>query len=342
MAGQTVEVCVHEQINPQGLERLRNVKGIYITTVDYDPDGDDWELPVDTVGKIEVLFSGKAPSNLDAAKSLKLLQISSAGYNHLLGLDLPERGIRACNAAGVFDLPIAEWNIAMMINLARDLRGMVRHQEHGIWDRSPRFQREISKSVVGFWGYGGLARETARLCKALDMTVHVLARSGVKTRDETYVVPGHGDPDGKLPDKVFTPDQKKEFLGGLDFLIIAVPLTGQTRGMIGEEELHMLKPTACLLNPARGAIIQEEALVKALREQWLAAAALDTHYYYPMPADHPLWRFPNVIMTPHISGSSQTQTFGGRVWDIFVQNVERYVAGQNLLNVLTPKQLMEK
>jgi phosphoglycerate dehydrogenase-like enzyme len=103
--------------------------------------------------------------------------------------------------------------------------------------------------------------------------------------------------------------------------------------------LRALPHTAFVLNPARGPLIQEPALLRALQESWIAGAALDTHYYYPMPSDHPLWRFSNVIMTPHISGSSQSQHFAGRVWKIFVQNVERYVSGDPLLNELTPTQL---
>ena len=111
-------------------------------------------------------------------RALRLVQIASAGYTQLVGIGLPARGIRACNALGVFDVPIAEWNIAMMVNLLRDLRGMIRNQEHGVWDRDRRFQRELRGLTVGFWGYGGIARETARLAKALGMHVHVLTRVG--------------------------------------------------------------------------------------------------------------------------------------------------------------------
>ena len=103
--------------------------------------------------------------------------------------------------------------------------------------------------------------------------------------------------------------------------------------------MRLLRPTAYLLNPARGPIIQEKALLKALQEKWIAGAALDTHYHYPMPADHPLWRFPNVIMTPHISGSALSPYFLTRSWDIFTQNVERYLSGRPLLNELSQGQL---
>ncbi|MGY8673311.1 MAG: NAD(P)-dependent oxidoreductase, partial [Verrucomicrobiia bacterium] len=104
--------------------------------------------------------------------------------------------------------------------------------------------------------------------------------------------------------------------------------------------LRALRPTAYILNPARGPLIQEQALLQALREGLIAGAALDTHYHYPMPPDHPLWRMPNVIMTPHISGSSGSPTFLERVWDILVQNVGRLQNDEPLLNELTPQQLL--
>jgi phosphoglycerate dehydrogenase-like enzyme len=118
-----------------------------------------------------------------------------------------------------------------------------------------------------------------------------------------------------------------------------MPLTKATEGMIGERELQALPRTAYLLNPARGPIVREAALLRALRENWIAGAAIDTHYHYPMPPDHPLWGFPNVIFTPHISGSSLSPKFRIRLWEIFTLNLTRYAAGLPLLNELTPAQL---
>jgi phosphoglycerate dehydrogenase-like enzyme len=323
------------------LEKLKELPGVAVEVIPpIAAFGDEPRtLPATLLADTHILFSTDPPANLDDAPNLELLQIGSVGFTQLYGLDLPQRGIKACNARGVFDPTIAEWNIAMMINCLRDVRGMIRNGEHGIWDRDARFQRELRGLTVGIWGYGGIGRATARLAKAFGLKVHVLARNGVAAREETYLVPETGDPEGILPDKVFIAGQEHEFLAELDFLILSVPQTPQTIGMIGEAELKRLKPTAYVLNPARGPLIQEEALLKALRESWIAGAALDTHYYYPMPADHPLWRFPNVIMTPHVSGSDSSPHYQERVWDIFVQNVQRHLAGEPLLNELTPAQL---
>jgi phosphoglycerate dehydrogenase-like enzyme len=334
-----LKILVDLRVNEEGLRRLQALPGVRAELIETPEETGPRPLPAALLTDVDVLACTFPPSNVADLRALRLVQIASAGYTQLFGLGLAQRQVRACNALGVFDVPIAEWNIAMMDNLLRDLRGMIRNQEQGLWDRDIRFQRELRGLTVGFWGYGGIARETARLAKALGMRVHVLARGGVKSRAEVYRVPGTGDPDGSLPDRVFTVTQKDEFLGGLDFLVLAMPLTDASRGIIGEPELRALRPTAYVLNPARGPLIQEQALLQALREGWIAGAALDTHYHYPMPPDHPLWRLPNVIMTPHISGSSGSPFFLQRVWDIVVQNVERLQQGRPLLNELTPEQL---
>ena len=287
----------------------------------------------------DILFCTLPPTNFADLRRLRWLQLASTGYTQLFGLDLPARGIRATNARGCFDVPIAEWNLAMMVNLARDARQLIRNQEAAVWDRSAVFQREIRGLTVGLWGYGGIGRETARLARQLGLRVHVQTRAGIGPRHEVYGVPGTGDPAGVLPDRVFRAGEELEFLRDLDFLIVALPLTKATEGLIGERELRALPPRAFVLNPARGPIIQQEALLRALREKWISGAALDTHYHYPMPPDHPLWKFPNVIFTPHIAGSSLSPNFTRRLWEIFSLNLARFAAGEPLLNELTPAQL---
>jgi phosphoglycerate dehydrogenase-like enzyme len=173
----------------------------------------------------------------------------------------------------------------------------------------------------------------------MGLRVHVMSRRGVGPRRDFYFVPGTSDPEGVLPDRVFQAGEELEFLKELDFLVVALPLTKATEGLIGERELQALPRTAFVLNPSRGPIIRQEALLRALNEKWIAGAALDTHYKYPMPPEHPLWRFPNVIFTPHISGSSLSPRFRDRLWDIFALNLERYRRGEPLLNELTPAQL---
>ena len=329
-----VDVPVHEA----SLERLR-ARSIRVELV--EPREEVRPLPAELLRDVGILFCAFPPSNFADLQQLQWIQITSAGYGQLSGHDLPGRGIRATNGRGCFDVPIAEWNIAMIVNLARNLRGMIRNQEARIWERPAEFQREIRGLTVGIWGYGGIGRETARLARNLGMRVHVLARRGIGSAGEVYAVQGTGDPEGVLPHRVYIAGQEREFLSALDFLILAMPLTKSTAGLVGEEELRALPKTAFVLNPARGPLIREDALLRALREGWIAGAALDTHYHYPLPAEHPLWAFANVILTPHISGSSLSPRFRERIWDIFVQNVDRFLGGRPLLNELSPDRLRD-
>jgi phosphoglycerate dehydrogenase-like enzyme len=335
-------VLIDVPLSDEVMDRLSRQPGLELRVADpitETPISRSTELLRD----VSLLFCMLPPINIEDARSLEFIQISSAGYTQLVGLGLAERGVRAANALGVFDTAIAEWNVAMMVNLARDLRQMVRNQESGVWDRSAVFQREIRGATVGIWGYGGIGRETARLAKTLGQAVHVLELDGVKPRprDKVYGVPGTGDPEGVLPDRVFTLDQRLEFLRGLDFLILSMPMNKSNRGIVGADELRALPPHAFLLNPARGPLVDEQALLTALREGWIAGAALDAHFAYPLPPEHQLWQMGNVIMTPHISGSSQSPHYVTRIWDLFVQNLDRLQQGETLLNELSPEQLRD-
>lgn len=326
-------------LDEAAVRRLEALPGVTVQVL--PPQGRAWDLADDLLRGPEVLLCKRPPSNLERMADLKVMQLSTVGYEHLRPLELADRPLRVCNARGVFDTAIAEWNLAMMVALVRDLRGMLRNQEQGRWDRSPPFHQEVRGRVLGLWGYGGIGRETARLAKAFGMTIHAMTRAGVGPRHNTYAQPGTGDPDGVLPDRVFSTGEEGNFLSGLDFLVLALPHTRQSDGMIGEEQLRTLPRTAFLLNPARGPIIQEPALLRALGEGWIAGAALDTHFAYPLPPEHPLWRMANVILTPHISGADHSRAFPDRIADLFAQNVARFLEGRPLLNEITAREWHE-
>ena len=323
-----ISMALHPTAFARMQERLPAGAGVDVIPWTHQPEPG----PPEVLRDAEVLFCEYPPANFEECARLRWIQLNSVGFAQLYGLRLVERGIRATNARGVFDVPIAEWCIAMMVNLARDVPGMLRNQQGHVWDPDARFQGELRGATLGIFGYGGIGRETARLAKCLGVEVWVLARGPITRRERTYVVAGTGDPEGALPDRVFGPEEKLEFFSGLDYLVLAVPLTPQTRGIVGAAELAALPSRAAILNPARGPLIEEEPLVRALRERRIRAAALDTHYYYPLPPEHPLWELDNVILTPHISGSSQNPHFLDRIWEIFGANLDRYVAGEPLLN----------
>jgi len=332
-----IHILIDVPIEEAALAALREIPGLDVRITPFSESAR--ELPPDVIEDVDILFCTHPPSNFDDMKRVRWIQIASSGYTQLLPLDLPSVQVRATNARGCFDVPIAEWNIAMMVNLLRDVPQMLRNQHVHTWERSVKFTQEVRGMTLGLWGYGGLGRETARLAKLMGTRIHVLARRGVHPAPNIYRVPDTGDPEGILPDRVFPAEDAQQFLSKLDFLILAMPLTSLTDGLIGEKELQALPPSAFVLNPARGPIIQEQALLRALREGWIAGAALDTHYQYPLPPEHPLWSFPNVILTPHISGTSLPPIFRTRIWNLFLQNVRRFQQGDALLNELTDDQL---
>lgn len=301
------------------------------------------EMPPELLRGVDFMLCEFPPVNFDDFDQLKWIQLTSAGYDHMLQLPVLERGIRVTNGLGNFDIPIAEWNIMMMLIWQRDLPLQMANQDGKVWDRDARFQRDIFGSTIGFLGYGGIARETARLAKALHLEVWAMTRDGeVRPRPHTYCVHGSGDPEGILPDRVFAPAQMEAFMGGLDYFLVTLPLTPATAGLIGEKELRMLKPEAVLINPARANIIPQETFARCLRERWIRGASVDVHYAYPLPPDHPVWELPNLILTAHVSGSDASPHYLQRAHDIFAGNCERYARGDTLLNELTRDQLAGK
>jgi phosphoglycerate dehydrogenase-like enzyme len=215
-------------------------------------------------------------------RSLELIQIASAGYSQLIHLGLGGKGIRACNALGNFDVPIAEWNLAMMVNLARNLRGMIRNQESGVWNRSAVFQKEIRGSVLGIWGYGGIGRET-RLAKALGLQVHVMTRAGV-TRLMLTNSRALAMRKAFCLTRIFQTGQGEFLSGWTAWCCHAAHQTNE-----GVSENCAPASDSFPAEPGRGPLVQGRRLT-ALREGWIARAALDTHYAYHHSA-HPLWRF---------------------------------------------------
>ena len=336
----TILIDASIPIHEASFNKLKALPDIQIHAMPAEQNEEDWIVPENILKHIDILFTTFPPKNIMKMSKLRYVQIASSGYSQLYELSLADKGITACNARGCFDVPIAEWNLSMMINLRRNLREMIRNQEQGLWDRSGAFQQEIRGMTVGIWGYGGIGRETARVAKAFGLNVHVMSRQGIHPATSSIYVPaGTGDVGASLPDKVYLSGQEADFLAKLDFLILAMPLTKTTRGIIAEKELKALPETAFVLNPARGPLIKEQALIKALKEGWIAGAAIDTHYAYPLPSEHPLWQLPNVIMTPHISGSSLSAHFPERLWDIFLQNIELLSKLKPLLNELSQSQL---
>jgi phosphoglycerate dehydrogenase-like enzyme len=277
------------------------------------------ELP-DTDVLYAVRFS---PEDFRIAKQLKWLQLSSAGATHVLFPEMIESNILVTNSRGLYGVPIAEHVIGMMIMLARKLHEAYRYQLEGKWPRKEMFARypsfsELYGRTAGVIGLGDIGLAVAERAKALGMRV-------VATKRTVNVRPACIDEllgTGGLP----------KLLRDSDFVVIAAPLTPETQGLIGEKELHMMKPTAYIFNVGRGAIIQEAVLIRALKEGWIAGAGLDVTEVEPLPLESELLRLPNVILTPHYSGLRSCY------WDhalaIFKPNLAKFLRGEPLDNVV--------
>ena len=286
-------------------------------------------------GNEEILYGFMPPRNLAAAPRLKWVQLHSAGINHLGGHPILKSDIRITTSSGIHAVPIGEFAITLMLALARRVPRMVRMQDRGLWPEH-RWKTfvgtELRGKSLGIVGYGSIGRETARIAKqGFGMRILALTRGGDK-RDRGYHEPGVGDPEGTLPDAWFIRAQLNDLLAESDFVLISTPLTDETRNLIGAAELHAMKPTAFIVNIARGGIVGEAALVSALKEDWIAGAGLDVFEKEPLPAESELWKLQNALIAPHVSGA--TLHYDDRAAELFSENLRRYLNGETLLNLV--------
>ena len=265
----------------------------------------------------EVLYTGLVlPDLLDRAPGLKWIHLSSHGADHV-----PESVLKSnvviTTGQGGFTEAVAEHVMMLALMLAKQAPRFIRRQIAHRWDRS--------YSVTGLWrctmglvGLGSIGLRVAHLAKAFGMRVIGTRRTPIA---------------GALPDvdEAVSRDRLAYLLGESDFVALVLPSTPETKNLIDEKALRAMKHASCLINVSRGDIVDEPVLIRALREGWIAGAALDHFQTAPLPADSPLWDLENVVVTPRSAGaSSHTREDTLRV---FKENLERYVAGRPLLNV---------
>jgi phosphoglycerate dehydrogenase-like enzyme len=331
MSREPINILVALPVDPEWLGRLQaTVDDVVIDCIAPFPPGTT--LPVELLREQTILLADFAPKNVHAMTSLQWMQLGSAGYEQLAKMPLTEMGVQVTNASGVNDVAIAEWCVLMMLAFERDLPSMLELQAKGEWEGRVGFQSELRGRRVGIIGYGNIGRETGRLCAALGLELWAMSRNTISARPLRYAVPGTGDPDGLLPTRRFKLDQMAEFLPYLDYVILTVALNTSSRHLLAERELDLLPRSAVLLNPARAELVEEHALLRALRDGKIAGAALDSHYREPLPPRDPFWSQQNVLITPHISGSSGSPHYSGRVWELFSLNLGRFRRGEPLLN----------
>ncbi len=256
----------------------------------------------------------------EAAPKLKWIQLTSAGADRLLNSGFTEDGITVTTVSGLHATPIGEFVISAMLMWAKGAHRTMRAQLKHEWTRFA--PSELYGKTVGVVGIGHIGAEVGRLAKAFGCRVIATRRSATSITNEPYA------------DEIMPYAELPRLLAESDYVAVCVPLTPDTRGMIGETELRAMKPTAFLVNIARGPVIDEAALIVALRDGWIGGAALDVFEREPLPPDSPLWDLENAILTPHISGG--TEIYNQRAARIFADNLRRYLAGDPLENVVDP------
>ncbi|MGA2784982.1 MAG: D-2-hydroxyacid dehydrogenase [Candidatus Bathyarchaeia archaeon] len=284
-------------------------------------------------GDEEIFYGFMPPRNISKTPGLKWVQLHSAGIDHLNGHPILSNNVLLTTASGIHAVPIGEFAIMMMLALARHVPSIVKLQDHSEWSREDTLHgSELRDKTFGIVGYGSIGREAARIAKqGFKMRIIAMTRTD-KKEDNGYVERNVGDPQGSLPDAWYRPEQLAELLNQSDFVLITTPLTSQTRNLIGEAELRGMKPSAYIVNVARGGIIDEDALVRALKEHWIAGAGLDVFATEPLPATSALWKLENIIIAPHVSGA--TPNYNDRAINLFAENLKRYLNGERLFNVV--------
>jgi phosphoglycerate dehydrogenase-like enzyme len=279
-----------------------------------------FESAADEADVIFVWFTGRdlLEKVWSMARCVRWVHASSAGVDTLMFPALAESPVPLTNARGAFSWSLGEFALAAILFFAKDLRRMVRSQEAGKWE--PFDVEGVRGKTVGIVGYGDIGRAVAERARA--MGIRVLA---VRRR------PGlsEGDP---LLERVFPPESRAEMMAMSDYVVLAAPLTPETRGLVGEAEIAQMGPKAVLINVGRGPVVEEKALIRALEDRRIRGAALDVFEQEPLPAGHPFFRLDNVLLSPHCA--DHTTGWTAQSMAVFLDNFERFRKGEPLRNMV--------
>ncbi|MGZ8438327.1 MAG: D-2-hydroxyacid dehydrogenase, partial [Candidatus Limnocylindrales bacterium] len=288
-----MRLLLQAHVNPDTIDRLRALSpDLEIVEVTAD---DTFDVDALADPDVEVIVGRRAPTDLTKVPRLRWLQVGSAGVDHLAGDPPWARGVVVTNGRGVFAVPIGEYVSGAILRINQPTRRWAADQAAHHWpvDDEPVASIVRGRTAV-LVGYGSIGREVARQLAALGLRIlAVKPRPDVRS-DSSYRVPGTGDPDGSIPDRIVGVDALADVAREADFLILTLPLTAESHGLITAAILAALPRTVWLINVSRGALVGENALLEALRTGRLAGAVLDVFSEEPLPPDHPLWDEPNV------------------------------------------------
>ena len=296
------------------------------------------DIPQDVLRKAEVLYTDILLPDIEEVPNLKWIQFHYAGIDFVQGSSLlRNKDLKITSMSGASAIQEGEYILGMLLGLGHHLPELISNQTRSEWpeDRWQRFSPvELTGSTVGLVGYGSIAREVARLLQPFNVIVLAAKKDVMHPQDDGYIVEGHGDPEGNFFHRLYPIEALKSMLKTCDFVVVTLPLTPATTGIIGEAEFKAMKPGAFLVHISRGGVVDENALLQALTEKRIAGAVVDVFSQEPLPPDHPLWKAPNLLITPHVSGFSPN--YKERAGEMFAENLKRYLHGEPLMNLYHP------
>jgi phosphoglycerate dehydrogenase-like enzyme len=294
------------------------------------------EIPDEVWEQVEILYTRWVLPKPDQVPNLRWIQFHYAGVDHSLTAPILQNlDIVATSLSGAAAPQVAEHALTLMLALGHRLPEILNLQHQGIWshERWAEFTpQELNFSTVGIVGYGSIGRRLAQLLQPLGATVLATKRDAMHPEDSGYSFEDIGDPTGDLVSRLYPPQAFRSMFRECDYIVITVPLTAETGNMIGAREFNAMKSSAYLVDVSRGSIINQDALITALKEGMIAGAALDVFSEEPLPEDHPYWNLPNIIITPHIAGYSVR--YNERAVTLFAENLDRYISKRPLYNLV--------
>lgn len=331
---ETLNVLVTADISDALLDKLKQVSPRLKVTRKVAKTAAD--VSADVWATTDILFTYTIPLPEPAAvPRLRWIQSLSAGVEGVLSQPImAAEDIILTTTSGMHATTMAELTFAMIFYFARKLPQMLKYQQKAEWT-ADRVQvlmpTELRGSTLGILGYGSIGREIARIAKAFGMDVLATKRNVKQPLEAGEFTPdGTGDPDGTLVDRLYPPEATRSMVTLCDFVVILLPVTPETTKFIDADILSAMKKSAVLINMARGAVVDEEAMIKVLQAGQIAGAGLDVFTQEPLPPTSPLWKLDNVLISPHIAGN--TSRYHDLAVEIFVENLDRYLANKDLIN----------
>ena len=326
MKRRSLTLLVNAPLEEDQRKRIRDL-GVHLV------DG----LSKENLRTAEVIYTTRIPFKPHQASRLRWIQLNTVAVDHILTGAVVTKGIRIANVRGAYSVAVAELVVGAILALSRRFRSAHSLQLQNRWpdDFTPLEGENSYGKTLSIVGYGSIGRHLARIVTGMGMRVLACKRCPERKTDEGFLLPNTGDPEGLLPDRWYGLRNIGEMLPVSDILVICLPLTPDTRGLIGHSELAKLPRNAYLINVGRGEVVAEEALLDVLRTRRIAGAALDVFCEEPLPAGSPFWGLPNTIVLPHIGSFTREQ--GRLAGEVLIENLTRDLSQSPLINLIDPE-----